>query len=270
MFWLEIISCYLSENILIERSETRVRMHTCSHADVPLILLFCVIFSNQLIFKMASFSKKRLQQFVTSGQLLIKDLHQNEAQRPNNTLAKFGVIVLNCSIDELNRPNHGFTASPVSEEEEQIDEFVACLICKRIYSYIAKNGTSTLGRHVCESNDDKQRSMDEFLQGPDGKRGQAVVRKNATTLPTMAVQNVRDLETKFIVSRLRPFNLVEDEHFRNFIQSVSDVSAKYGSFDVVSVLHCTKTLTEDIRTKAAKVLEKISSDSSKVIGKHLS
>jgi hypothetical protein len=112
-----------------------------------------------------------------------------------------------------------------------------------VYAYTPKNGTSTLNRHKC---DDFEHSNPE----------EEVQSSNANRIPEVVVKKIRDAEVKFVVSGYRPFRIVEDQSYRDLLQSVADTAARFGPIDIKKLIHCPKSLKSDISEQANEVLER--------------
>lgn len=171
----------------------------------------------------------------------------------------FDSLVLNCEKDEFDNKGFKFDINLFLDEKEQpyyeLDRYLACKQC--LIVYVKGHGTSTLWKHSC---------MKKPLSNQT-KITSHLARKKSDQLSTQIVNKIRDIETQFIVDGLRPFNITENVLFRQLIETVSDVSVTYGRLDAASVLHSTKSLTQDIQTKSDAVREDLKAKLAKVVGK---
>ena len=171
----------------------------------------------------------------------------------------FESLILNCEKDEFDSKGFNFVINPFLDEKEQcyyeLDGYLACKHC--LVVYVKGGGTSTLWKHTCT-----KKPLDE-----QPKIFSHLARKKSDQLPTQIVSKIRDIETKFIVDGLRPFNITENVWFRELIETVSDVSVSYGRINATSVLHSTKSLTQDIQTKSDAVRKDLKAQLAKVLGK---
>lgn len=124
-----------------------------------------------------------------------------------------------------------------------MDGFLACKDCSTVYVYNPKKGTSTLRKHACPN---------RLLNGQQTITSH-FSRKKSHQIPSYILEKIRASEVKFIVDGLRPFNITENKLFREFIENISDASASFGRLDAASILHSTKSLTQDIHDKAEVV-----------------
>ena len=188
--------------------------------------------------------KRQMEKFLSLSKISAAPKPKSLKEKKTKGLwDAFNVLLLNCVLDELNGDSFVFTIKVLDAERliEQIEGFVVCKKCSNIYVYNSKDGTSTLKKHSCASLlTGGQSSLDNFVQRPQHQ----IQRKNRDDLPVDLVQQVRDSELKFVVNRLRPFSVVEDSDFINFLQTVSDISADFGKLNMKSISHSTKSLTQ--------------------------
>lgn len=106
-------------------------------------------------------------------------------------------------------------------------EFVACVDCKTVWSYISTSGTSTLKQHKCPGS-----ATNRAIAGP--MREYCTQGKPLTADKKRITLALAD----FCAQDLRPFNIVKGPGFKNMIQTVLDIAVKHNKRLLVDDLVC--------------------------------
>ena len=109
--------------------------------------------------------------------------------------------------------------------------FALCLQCQTVVTFKKSDGTAGLRRHNCKSatpTPQRQLSMVKFL-------GQK-------QLPSSALQQISDQAVKFVAKDIRPFSVTSGDGFLSFAQTLIDIGATHGKFDIREVLKHRTTL----------------------------
>lgn len=215
----------------------------------------------QVCTKMNSNLKKHLQLLISQEKLIVGDYLKKNKRFKSDAYERFGILILQCELEEVNQDAFEVKTSVCGNDDEllKLDNYLACKTCLQVYFFDSKYGTSTIKKHVCQQQTSKNQPLITEHVSQDLKK--------ADQLPTKTLQLIRDSETKFIVNGMRPFNITENKDFLEFVEIISQVSYKFGKLDAVSVLHSTKSLTDEIAKKAKSVVDDLKLKISHVYGK---
>lgn len=128
----------------------------------------------------------------------------------------------------------------IIDMQDEFIGFVICINCEHILKYNYKNGTSTLKRHKCPSNQPKITSY-----------------YSAKSFPTTA----KDVTTKKIVNLvckdLRPFEIITGQGFREFSQEMINIGSIHGCLQVDDLFPHPTTISRNIVKNAESFKIKI-------------
>ena len=104
--------------------------------------------------------------------------------------------------------------------DEKDVEFVVCLSCMHVITFKKKDGTKGMHAHRCFADDKPalQRKIIAFVE--------------KSTLPQQATQQLKNDLIKFVATDIRPFSAVAGSGFQSLCQTLVNLGARYGQFDV--------------------------------------
>jgi len=118
--------------------------------------------------------------------------------------------------------------------DEKDVEFVVCLSCMHVITFKKKDGTKGMHAHRCSA-DDKPALQCKIT---------AFVEKS--TLPQQATQQLKNDLIKFVATDIRPFSAVAGSGFQSLCQTLVNLGARYGQFDVKEAIPDRTTLARNV------------------------
>ena len=135
-----------------------------------------------------------------------------------------------------------------SPDSQPINGFVLCNICKQVLRYDAKvTGSSHLNRHA------------QTCKRPQTKTIQLQLTSlfNKKIKPTDAKkQGIKESQLQYCVQGHHSFKSLENEGLHSLLQTMVNIAAKHGRFDVKDLLYGRKTISEFSKLKAEELKAK--------------
>lgn len=133
-------------------------------------------------------------------------------------------------------------------QNDQLTDFVVCKDCFTVYSYDSKQGNKTMINHVCKST----------LKCADTKKQSILQFNKKKQLSTAACKKINESVVKFAAQDMRPIFMVRGEGFLQFAQTLVDIAAVHGRFDVHSVIaHRTTLITTHLNEIYVRQMDEV-------------
>ncbi|XP_039967746.1 uncharacterized protein LOC120779505 [Bactrocera tryoni] len=122
-------------------------------------------------------------------------------------------------------------------------DFVCCRSCKHVLVYNSKQGTGTLSRHKCMSQQDALKSqpkLDMFAK---------------KVVSTRFRDSFARKQLALVAKDLHPFNIIESSGFREYSQALLNIGAEFGSQSFDDLVISRKVLSTTIMEKEYETLK---------------
>jgi len=116
-------------------------------------------------------------------------------------------------------------------------EYVACRQCMSVVTHKKKDGTHGLHLHKCKSSS-------ESISGPKQSTIKSFTGKKQ--LPPVARDQLRNAIVQFIAKDIRPFSVVHGDGFLAYSQTLVNLTATHGKFNVKEALPSATTLSRNL------------------------
>ena len=153
------------------------------------------------------------------------------------------------SISQYLSPGHGGSENSDSPDSQPINGFVQCNICKQVLRYDAKvTGSSHLNRHAQTCKRPQTKTIQPQLTSLFNKK----------IKPTDAEkQGIKESQLQYCVQGHHSFKSLENEGLHSLLQTMVNIAAKHGRFDVKDLLYGRKTISEFSKLKAEELKQKL-------------
>lgn len=121
---------------------------------------------------------------------------------------------------------------------------VQCSLCKLIKLYQKGSSTSPLKKHVCHTVD---QSFSSSL-GSDSDLGRPQV-----PITTDMKTTFRDACVQMCTGDIRPFNIVQGNHFQSLIQTAIDLGAQHGRIEAKNLIPDPTTISRNVEKTAKEI-----------------